>query len=128
MTTNILALATALLITEQPMLKIRTVEVSNIVYTVIFNLKSTNVFSVPLTSPPGQPHYDCTATIYAGTNQVGVLDTQWTENGCWEDSPMLLVGRALAWTRYPNNSAGTNFHWVVKGAAMWAEPDETKRP
>jgi|GEM_PF-5866914 len=114
---------------DQPLPKQeRTIEVSNIIYTVSYHLKSTNAYSVPLTNPLGQPHYDCTATIHAGTNRIGVIETQWTKDGCFEDSPMLLVGRALDWKRYPNNSAGTNLHWVVKGPAMWAEPDEPKRP
>jgi hypothetical protein len=102
----------------------RTLTVSNVTYTVRYELKSTNQFSVPLTSPLGQPHYECTATITAGTNKVGVIETQWTQDGCFEDMPLMLVGRALAWKRYPNNSAGQGLHWVVGGAAMWSEKDE----
>lgn len=101
----------------------RTLVVSNITYTVRYELKDTGTYSVPLTSPLGQPHYDCTATIYFGTNLVGAIEMQWTKDGCFEDSPMLLIGRALAWKRWPNDSAGKGMHWVVSGPAMWAESD-----
>lgn len=101
----------------------RVLVVSNVTYTVRYELKSTSFYSVPATSPPGQPHYDCVATILSGTNKVAAIETQWTKDGCFEDSPMLLIGRALAWKRYPNNSAGKGLHWVVKGPAMWAEKD-----
>ncbi len=101
----------------------RTLTVSNVLYTINYTLKSTTLFSVPATNPPGQPHYDCTATICAGTNKVGVIETKWTKNGCFEDSPMLLIGRALNWERYPLDSAGKGLHWVVEGPAMSSEPD-----
>jgi hypothetical protein len=101
----------------------RTVTVSNVLYVVRYALKNTQTYNVPLTNPLGQAHYDCTATIHAGTNKVGVVETQWTPNGCFEDSPMLLLGRVLKWERYPDNSASPGHHWVVKGPAMWSEPD-----
>lgn len=101
----------------------RALVVSNITYTVRYDIKSTNSFFTPATYPPGQPHYECVATIFSGTNRVGVIETQWTKDGCFEDSPILLIGRALGWKRYPNNSAGSGLHWVVKGPAMWAESD-----
>ncbi len=106
----------------------RSVTVSNVFYVVKYRLKSTSLYSVPLTNPLGQAHYGCTATIYGGTNKVGVIETQWTKEGCFEDSPMLLLGRVLAWTRYPNESAGKGLHWVVSGPAMWVEPDANPSP
>lgn len=101
----------------------RSVTVSNVTYVVKYLLHDTSFFTVPSTSPPGQPHYDCTATIYAGTNIVGVIETQWTGKGCREDDPILLLGRALKWTRYPNDSAGKGMHWVSSEVSIWAEPD-----
>jgi hypothetical protein len=126
---GLLALAvvssTCLFGADQPVAKQdRTLTVSNVTYTVRYDLKSTNQFSVPLTNPLGKPHYECTATISVGTNRVGAIETQWTEEGCFEDMPLMLVGRALSWKRYPNNTAGQGLHWVVSGPAMWAEKDE----
>jgi hypothetical protein len=101
----------------------RTITVSNVTYTINYALKSTKFYMVPLTIPPGQPHYACMATVFVGTNKVGVLETEWTENGCYEDSPMMVVGRSLGWTRFPNNSAGPGRHWRISGAAMYTEED-----
>ena len=101
----------------------RSITISNITYTVKYELKNPNIFSQPLTSPLGQPHYDCKTRIFQGTNQIGIVDSQWTKGGCFEDSPMILVGQALNWKRFPNDSAGPGMHWVISGPAMWQEKD-----
>ena len=101
----------------------RTIAVSNVTYTIRYELKSTNSFMRPLTNPIGQPHYDCTATIWNGTSRLGILPTQWTERGCFEDDPMMLVGRTLAWKCFPPDSAGKGMHWVISGEAQYREPN-----
>lgn len=103
----------------------RTLIVSNVLYVVKYDLKSTAHYSVPLTNPLGQPHYPCKTTVWiGGTNRISSVDSEWTENGCFEDSPMLVIGAALAWTRYPNNSAGEGTHWRIRGGAMFTESDK----
>lgn len=52
--------------------------------------------SIPLTNPPGQPHYDATVSVWKngvqiGTNMTGV----YTEKGCFEDEPCHFVDRAI---------------------------------
>jgi len=105
----------------------RTLIVSNVLYVVKYDLKSTTHYSVPLTNPLSQPHHPCKTSVWVGgTNRISTVDSDWTEKGCFEDSPMLVIGLALAWKRYPNNSAGAGMHWRVDGAAMWAESDDQK--
>jgi hypothetical protein len=102
----------------------RSLIVSNNTYVIKYYIKNSSFFTVPATNPPGQPHYACMAVISCGTNEIAKIETDWTQDGCWEDNPMMLVGRALQWTRYPNDSAGKGRHWVCKGPAMWTDSDD----
>jgi hypothetical protein len=55
--------------------------------------------SIPLTNPPGQPHYFATITVYkiveGKKTQIGEpFSGQYTENGCFEDEPSYLINSA----------------------------------
>jgi hypothetical protein len=107
----------------------RSITVSNVLYGILYDVHSMDGFSIPATWPPGEPHYGCTVRVYAissdvtkASKHVAEFEAQWTKEGCWEDDPLMVVGRALKWTRYPSNGKG--YHWMCKGPAMWMEPDE----
>ena len=107
----------------------RTVVVSNQTYLIQYHLKNPAHSWVPAIVGPTQPHYDCVATVWliGGSSPLVIgspIDTQWTEKGCFEDSPMLVIGAALKWERYPNNSAGDGMHWRIRGGAMFTESDK----
>lgn len=76
---------------------VRECVVSNRHFTVHYTYNPAGPSFIPTTSPPGPPHYDCIVTVYENGKQVGKsFRNQVTENGCHEDVPTDMVGRALA--------------------------------
>lgn len=53
--------------------------------------------SIPATNPPGQPHFPCRISVWAGGVQVGTNFTgEVTVKGCFEDRPEDAVAKALS--------------------------------
>lgn len=74
----------------------RLVTVSNTLYVVTYEYSPEGAVSVPATSPPGQPHHDCTVTVYRAQQVGKPFAGQVTPEGCFEDVPSDMVGKALA--------------------------------
>ena len=67
-------------------------------YVIGFDIDMTSAL-IPMTNPPGQPHYAARITvalIVDGQKHVlDILRGQWTPEGCFEDDPATLVRIAL---------------------------------
>jgi hypothetical protein len=101
----------------------RSATISNVVYTITYELKSATNFWQPIAHGP--KYYECTATVTRGSNRIGQFETRWSAQGCFDDWPVILVGRALGWERYPDGSAGTGRHWRTAGQRLVPELDES---
>jgi hypothetical protein len=64
---------------------------------------STDYATIPLTNPPGQPHYNAEITVYeivdGNKKQLAIFGGQYTANGCFEDDPKYLVDKAKQITK-----------------------------
>lgn len=60
---------------------------------------NTEWATVPVTNPPGQPHYSAKITVSeivdGEKKELATFGGQYTEKGCFEDDPASLVTQAL---------------------------------
>ena len=60
----------------------------------------TNVVEIPMTSPPGPPHYNSIVSVYKKKNNsynlISSFNCQFTNGLCYEDDPRGLVTEALS--------------------------------
>lgn len=78
----------------------RKVTYSNAFYIVTYEYNKSYA-SIPATMPQGQPHYAATITVSEVVDGVKArvcepFSGSYTENGCFEDDPKMLVEKALA--------------------------------
>lgn len=77
----------------------RTVTYSNRFFVISYDYNTSSCL-IPLTYPPGEPHYSATITVYEVIKgeKIKVCEPfsgQYIEKGCFEDNPETLVKQAL---------------------------------
>lgn len=83
----------------QKVATIRTLERADGFYVIEYRY-ARSCASVPMTYPPGQPHYPAEITVFRVINGSGQkigksFRGQYTDLGCFEDDPKMLVEYAI---------------------------------